>query len=303
MLQALLDNLSVLNGIELMLMLDERVSESIKTGDITTLVIKTEHNTWEEFEHAAKLCDAVWPVAPEFDGILQGLCQQVESLGKVLLTSPASAVAITGNKFNTYEQLLRHGIATVSTKRLENTDFMPGNWIAKPVDGVGCTGSYLVSGEDEWAALSAQLPDKTHYIIQPHRQGEKTSLSCLFKHGKAWLLCVNLQRFNIINRQHELTECVVNFRQKTRRYQDLAAKVAGAFPDLWGYAGIDLIETPEQILVLEINPRLTTSFVGIDAALAVNVAETVLQLLHGEPDIKPHHNHAITINLKDAHEV
>ncbi len=72
---------------------------------------------------------------------------------------------------------------------------------------------------------------------------------------------------------------------------------------MWGYAGIDLIETAEQILVLEINPRLTTSFAGIDAALGVNVAEMVLQLLQGEPDINPLRNQAITINVQDAHEI
>jgi len=284
-------------------MLDERVTESVNTGDINTIVIQAEHNSLEEFVRAARLCDAVWPVAPEFDGILQTLCQHVEILGKLLLTSPASAVAITGNKFETYEQLVRHNIATVSTERLEQSRYAPGAWIVKPIDGVGCTDSYLIAGEDEFAALSAQLKDKAGYIIQPHIQGEKISLSCLFKHGKAWLLCVNLQRFNIINQQYELIECVVNYRSDFSPYQDLAAKIAAAFPDLWGYAGIDLIETAEQIWVLEINPRLTTSFVGIEAARAVNVAETVLQLLHGEPDIQPLRNQAITIKLKDVHEV
>jgi len=303
MVQALLDDLTALNNIELMLMLDERVTETVQTGDINSLVIQSEHNTVEEFMRAAELCDAIWPVAPESDGILQTLCQHVESLGKVLLTSPASAVAMTGNKYKTYEQLLRHKIATVSTQWLEQSNYAPGGWIVKPVDGVGCTGSYLIAGEDEFAALSEQIQDKSRYIIQPHIQGEKTSLSCLCKQGKAWLLCVNLQRFNIINKQYELAECVVNYQPDTGRYQDLTAKIAAAFPDLWGYVGIDLIETADQILVLEINPRLTTSYAGIDAACAVNVAETVLQLLQGEPEFKPLRNQAITINLKDAHEV
>ncbi len=297
MLKALLDNLTALHGIELLLMLDERFSGFAMTSHINTVVIESHHHTLAEFERAARQCDAVWPIAPEFDGILQALCRQVELLGKLLLTSPAAAVAIAGDKFKTYEHLARHNIATVSTRRFEHGAFAPGEWIVKPVDGVGCAGSHVISSEDDFAALSVQLLDKARYIIQPHMQGEKTSLSCLFKQGKAWLLCVNLQRFNIVDKQYHLTECVVNHQPDFSPYLDLLSTIASAFPDLWGYAGIDLIETAEQILVLEINPRLTTSFAGIEAARAVNVAEMVLQLLHGEPDIKPLRNQAITINV------
>ena len=79
--------------------------------------------------------------------------------------------------------------------------------------------------------------------------------------------------------------------------------IAHALPELWGYAGIDLIETQEQLLVLEINPRLTTSFVGIREALGVNVVESVLQLLKGKPAIKTLCNQPITVIVKqhDAH--
>jgi predicted ATP-grasp superfamily ATP-dependent carboligase len=303
MLKALLDNLTALHDIELLLMVDERFSGVAMTGNINTVIIESHHHTLAEFERAARQCDAVWPIAPEFDGILQALCRHVELLGKLLLTSPAAAVAITGDKFKTYEHLASHNIATVSTRRFEHGAFVPGEWIVKPVDGVGCAGNRVISSQDDFAALSAQLRDKARYIIQPHMHGKKTSMSCLFKQGKAWLLCVNLQRFNFVDKQYHLVECVVNHQPDFSPYLDLLATIASAFPDMWGYAGIDLIETAEQILVLEINPRLTTSFAGIDAALGVNVAEMVLQLLQGEPDINPLRNQAITINVQDVHEI
>ena len=37
----------------------------------------------------------------------------------------------------------------------------------------------------------------------------------------------------------------------------IGKSIAQAFSELWGYVGIDLIETTEQLFVLEINPRLT----------------------------------------------
>ena len=103
MLQALLDNLRSCAGnrneIAVTVMLDSRVNGSINTTGFDTVIIKPEQNSHEEFTRLVQLCDAIWPIAPEFDGILQTLCQTVESLGKKLLTSPAGAVAVTGNKY------------------------------------------------------------------------------------------------------------------------------------------------------------------------------------------------------------
>ena len=134
MLQALLDNLRSCaehgNDISVVVMLDSRVNGSINTAGFDTVIIKPEQNSHEEFARLALHCDAVWPIAPEFDGILQTLCQTVELLGKRLLTSPASAVAITGNKFNTYQHLKQHHIATVPTRMFtgELGIVIPNTW-------------------------------------------------------------------------------------------------------------------------------------------------------------------------------
>jgi predicted ATP-grasp superfamily ATP-dependent carboligase len=318
MLQALLDNLSSCagnrNDIAVTVMLDSRVIGSINTTDFDTVIIKPEQNSYEEFTRLVQLCDAIWPIAPEFDGILQTLCQTVESLGKKLLTSPADVVAVTGNKYKTWQHLKLHHIATVTTQmftgemwdgqylaqeltRLSSAipNCKAGQWLAKPVDGAGCTDSYILADRNDFEQMRSR---KGRYIIQPHIQGKKTSLSCLFKEGVGWLLCVNLQQFDIINQQYQLSEIIVNHDSNLSVYQALVDNIARVLPDLWGYVGIDLIETQEQLLVLEINPRLTTSFVGIDAALGINVAENVLQLLRGKPTLKAPCNQPIILSVK-----
>jgi predicted ATP-grasp superfamily ATP-dependent carboligase len=176
--------------------------------------------------------------------------------------------------------------------------FSPGEWLIKPVDGVGCEGSYLFSDKKDFETKTAPL-DKNQYIVQPHIQGQKTSLSCLFKQGRGWLICANLQHFVIINHQYQLTGITVNFTSDTAKYQALVNDMANALPDLWGYVGIDLIETENQILVLEINPRLTTSFAGIKASCGINCASSVIELLAGEPQLKRGCNQPITIKIAE----
>ena len=291
MLNALLENLSRLNSLEVIVMLDWRLDNPI---GLNTVIIRPEHDTEEEFTRLVQQCDLVWPIAPEFDDILLNLCQTVESLGKRLLTSPATAIAVAGNKLKTYELLSRHHIAAVTT-RLFAGDYFPGEWMVKPVDGVGCADSYVLTVRQDFERMIVQ---KDRYIIQPHLQGVKTSLSCLFKQGRGWLLCANMQNFELVDQQYRLTDIVVNHHPDLGLYQQLIDKIAEALPELWGYVGIDLIEN-DRIWVLEINPRLTTSFVGIYDALGINIAEAVLQLLHGEPILNPAYNRAITVQAKE----
>jgi predicted ATP-grasp superfamily ATP-dependent carboligase len=294
MLSALLDNLFSIKQLQLIVLLDERFIELAHPG-CKVIEINQQQDALEQFVIAASSCDAVWPIAPEFDGILQQLCEIVVSLGKIILTSPASAVAIAGDKYKTYQRLNAHHIATVTTRIFAQSGCLPGEWIVKPIDGVGCADSYLITEPDEYDQM---LKRDGKYIIQPHLKGHKTSLSCLFKQGKAWLVCVNLQKFRIVDKQYQLSEIIVNHRPITAKYQEIADSVARAVPDCWGYVGIDLIETAEQIWVLEINPRLTTSFTGIFAALGINIAEAVLELLNGDPKLNPLRNQPIRINLQ-----
>ncbi|MGZ5006687.1 MAG: ATP-grasp domain-containing protein [Methylobacter sp.] len=291
MLNALLENLSRLNSFEVIVMLDWRVSNP---SGLTTAIITPEHDITEEFTRLVKQCDLVWPIAPEFDGILQSLCQAVESLGKILLTSPAAAVAIAGDKLKTYELLNRHHIAAVPTRLFEN-DYVPGEWMVKPVDGVGCADSYVLTTRNDFEHMINR--QQGPYVIQPHLQGTKTSLSCLFKQGRAWLVCANVQHFDFIDRQYHLTDIVVNDHPDIGLYRQLIDKIARVLPELWGYVGIDLIEN-DQIWVLEINPRLTTSFTGIYEALGINIAGAVLQLVDGDPMLNPVYNKAIIVQAQ-----
>jgi len=122
------------------------------------------------------------------------------------------------------------------------------------------------------------------YVIQPLLQGDAISLSALFKYGKGVLLSCNQQHIHKIHNQFVLTGCSVNVDNPRRDfYQTLINKVATAMPGLWGYIGIDIIETTNYgPVILEINPRLTTSYVGLGAAIGVNVAARMLDLLAGE---------------------
>jgi predicted ATP-grasp superfamily ATP-dependent carboligase len=78
----------------------------------------------------------------------------------------------------------------------------------------------------------------------------------------------------------------------------LASEIAAAIPLLWGYVGVDLVLTESGPVVLEINPRLTTSYCGLRHALSHNPATWVLDLLkNGRLPETPAPRSGVTVEL------
>ncbi len=296
MLQALIDQLKDLAAIQLLITLDKRCNLVVLPANADIIWID-EQSPKNYLSDLIAQADAVWPLAPESQGLLTDIAQQVLDQNKQLLLSSPTTVRLCSDKLATYQTLIAHKIACVETQLLEQNSLnqYPIS-VLKPIDGLGCEGSIVVDNPQQFEQLKADL---THYIVQPYIAGQAVSLSCLFKQGQGWLLSCNQQQIQLKQQQFNLSACMVNVPNRYPEfYQNLIDKIAKALPELWGYIGIDLIETADQgPLLLEINPRLTTSFVGIYPATGINVAEQVIQLLTNAPQIKPTQQHIVTVDI------
>lgn len=296
MLQALIDQLKDLAAIQLLIPLDKRCNLVVLPANADIIWID-EQSPKNYLSDLIAQADAVWPLAPESQGLLADIAQQVLDQNKQLLLSSPTTVRLCSDKLATYQTLIAHKIACVETQLLEQNSLnqYPIS-VLKPIDGLGCEGSIVVDNPQQFQQLKSEL---TNYILQPYVAGQAVSLSCLFKQGQGWLLSCNQQQIQLKQQQFNLSACMVNVPNPySEFYQNLIDKIAKALPELWGYIGIDLIETAEQgPLLLEINPRLTTSFVGIYPATGINVAEQVIQLLTNSPQIKPTQQHIVTVDI------
>jgi predicted ATP-grasp superfamily ATP-dependent carboligase len=126
--------------------------------------------------------------------------------------------------------------------------------------------------------------------------GDTLSICALFNSDQAHTLSINRQHIQIKNQQFKLIACEVNIDLNKMPFQTLLNKIAQAFPDLFGYVGIDLI-LADQLYVVEINPRLTSSYAGIQQTLGINVADLVLQSLNKMPQINSTFNQTIFIEI------
>jgi predicted ATP-grasp superfamily ATP-dependent carboligase len=194
--------------------------------------------------------------------------------------------------------LSANDIATVTSHRLDKyPHFHSQGTVIKERDGAGCENCFVCNNEDDFEKVLLSLHHPQQYVIQPFVSGIALSLSALFKEGVGQLICINHQLIKIHEDQRlKLVGCEVNCDMDKTPFQAIVDQIAKAFPDLWGYVGIDLIKSDDELLVVEINPRLTSSYTGIREALGINVGELVLQLLEGEAKIVPTKNLTIYVH-------
>jgi predicted ATP-grasp superfamily ATP-dependent carboligase len=244
------------------------------------------HATFGELLAAS---DALWPVAPESAGTLENLSRAALAGGRILLNSSPGAVRLAASKRATAQALAAAGIDTIPTFTLEDAPpTAEGAWVVKPDDGCGCQDTRFCDNLDAALRWLEVRSGPQRFVLQPYVSGEPASLCALARDGMAWLLSVNRQRIIVRDDCFAFLGTVVNaFADEGGRCSRLARDVAQAVPGLWGFFGIDLVLAEDGPVVVEINPRLTTSYVGLGAALDCNPAALVLDLVDAKRPFSP----------------
>ena len=283
MLAALVKDVAAVGGVEVAALRDERLGVADLPAAFHRL--GATDDPWRAWRDAFETVDAVWPIAPETGGALTRLSELVLSAGRRLIGSRPRGVALAASKQATTAHLAARNIAVVPTlpaEAVRRGDLPPASvgWVAKPDDGAGAEATYLFRHREEMQRWLAAVPERAGFVVQPYVAGVAASLSMLCQDGRAWLLSCNRQEIAIEQGAFRFRGSIVGGLEERRAcYEPLAAAIAAAMPELWGYVGIDLMESEAGPLVLDVNPRLTTSYVGLRRAIGVNPAGLVLDLI------------------------
>jgi predicted ATP-grasp superfamily ATP-dependent carboligase len=287
MLRALVKDLAELPGLDIAVTRDRRLPAPSFSGPISW--VGAGDDPWALWQEAITGADAVWPIAPETDGLLARLSDLVTTSERTLLGSRPEAVRLTTSKRRTAEHLAAQGVAVAPTVALAVAlaDGLPAadaagdtGWVVKPDDGAGAEDTLLFRGAAALGSWAETTPDIGRFVVQPYLPGRPTSLSLLCSEGGAALLSCNVQDVRLDGDQFRYRGGVVGGAEDRRAvYAPIAAAVAAAIPGLWGYVGVDLVDTAEGPVVLEVNPRLTTSYAGLRQALGENPTALVMELL------------------------
>jgi len=273
MLNAVANDFSDLNDVEVSVLRDYRL---VKNPSIENAFVVNVENTFDKvIDEISSRIDALLIIAPESDDILVNLCKKYSGYSFILLNSSIEAVEITSDKLKTFEYLQSCGIKQIPTYSPNDLhSIAEGRIIIKPKDGVGCERLQVMESLKE-ASKFINQSDAEKFIVQPYLKGQSASLSLLCWDQKCSLLSANIQDISELGKSLELKQCVVN-NLNSKPFIDMSNVLAKALPGLKGYIGVDVLITEDEIYLIEINPRLTTSYVGLKSALGINPAELIL---------------------------
>ena len=129
-----------------------------------------------------------------------------------------------------------------------------GYYALKPVYGCGCEGVYR---------LNTRPPPQPGKLCQPWLNGDYLSVLGLFKQGEGRVLQISRQRLAISpTGKVELKGLVCGIKQAG--FGKLVGWVAKLLGGLYGFCGIDVVRFNGKLYPIEINPRITTAYLGLD---------------------------------------
>lgn len=284
MIGALAADLQRIAGCRVVALRDPRVVQlSLGRGDVVEVLSRFSHD--EEVDRLAAEADATILIAPEFDGILSKLARRVTGVGGKLLSPSLEFIRVAANKQRTCDTLKAAGVPTSPGITLESDEPLPAEFgypaVLKPVDGAGSQDTYFIRDAYDKPPAYAWPRRLESYV-----EGMAASVAVLCgPAGRASLLPCR-QRISEDGRMRYLGGELPLAAGFAERARSLAERAVAALPAAVGYVGVDLVlgRAPDgsEDVVIEVNPRLTTSYVGLRAASRTNLAEAMLRVAEGQ---------------------
>jgi hypothetical protein len=283
MIGALAADLLRIGGCRVSAMREPRMLPLALPGcEIVDALCKFSHR--EEFERLAAEADATILIAPEFDGILLKAAQCVVASGGRLLSPSPEFIRIAANKQRTCETLAAAGVATPIGVVIEPDEPLPADFsypaVLKPIDGAGSQDMYMIAGPHD-APPAYAWPRR----LERFMPGLAASVAVICGPNSHTVLEPCKQRISEDGRLRYRGGELPISAGLADRAKKLAAAAIATMPQAIGYIGIDLVlgRDPHgrEDAVIEVNPRLTTSYVGLRAAAKTNLAEAMLQFAEG----------------------
>ena len=286
-------------GHEVTVLLDERLAKvDAPTGANYNMQVLYAHEPKKFLQNAAKNYDAFYVIAPETGRVLEDFVKIVEGTGKTSLNCESEAIAQVSDKAALIEALQKNGTQTPKTLTLnvhDNSsdieqkikDALSYPLVFKPLDGTSCSGISLLKNPTEInAALNKIKKQSTNpqFLAQEYIQGTPASVSLICNGKKAAAISLNKQQVNLTQPKCEssyLGGCVPLDHPLKQAAFGLVEQVVEAFSGLRGYVGVDVVLGDKAVFVLDVNARLTTSYVGLRQVADFNVAEAIINAAVG----------------------
>lgn len=224
-------------------------------------------------------CDASLLIAPETGGLLADLSVRAAAAGNRLLGSSPAAIRLAGDKWECHRVCLAAGLRTPAARLVDpaqaaaTAEALGYPVVLKPVDGIGCEGVSLIHTPAELDAGIALAG--APLLVQRFVAGVPASVSLLAGSADALPVSLNGQDVTLGTPSTYRGGVVPLDHPAADDARALARSAVRAIPGLRGYVGVDVVLAGDTAWLIEINPRLTTSYVALRQVVQVNLAQAI----------------------------
>lgn len=304
MLGALIMDLLAIPDCQVATTLDSRIQQSAPLPDSSKLEVEYVQGTSIEQEAFNRLCaesDGVFVIAPETGGELHRRVDRALSLGSYVHNCSLRGIDLCADKLRLAEHLRNEGIATIPTRLAdlneEPWDELQQDCVVKPRDGAGSWLTFRIPHGDSatWRNTRQKMKDAgigEHAIIQPFVAGTALSVGCLCNDsGDVQVLPIALQNLRGDGFQYLGGVIPASIdREVIPAIHQLVQSACLSIDGLRGYVGVDLLlpETDSRVpIIVEVNPRLTTSYVGYRHLCKDNIAARMVLSSRASGPLEP----------------
>jgi predicted ATP-grasp superfamily ATP-dependent carboligase len=258
--------------------------------------VHSQDEVYEKLKDVSGLVDGVYVIAPESGQVLEKLIKTVEDSGGNSLNCESVSVELVSNKMEAYQIFKKNGLRVPETvliganEKVENVRGLVKDLgyplVVKPLDGVSCGGLSVVKDERKIAFAVkkvAQESNKKQYVVQKLINGKAASACVLSTGEKAMAVSLNMQQVILSSPTNEsmYTGGTVPFNHsKQKEALEAAEKAVKAVKGLKGYVGVDMILTDGEPVVIEINPRLTASYIGLSRVANFDTVVAIIDAIN-----------------------
>jgi len=231
--------------------------------------------------------DSCLVIAPEEEFILFKITELVEKKGLKVIGSASEAVRKCSDKYEMYESL-KDKVPIIETEKVFFNDIDDYEYpqskkkVVKPVDGVSCSGVKVVNNLGEFKAAAYKIQTRMPYfVVQDFIEGTSVSVSLLSNGKEALPLSLNCQKIQIEGHEIDYRGGQVPLNHELEQEaKNIAKKAVESIKGLKGYIGVDMI-LGDDVYLVEINSRITTSYVALKEILDLNLGEAILNSVNG----------------------
>lgn len=280
MLAAAVSDFAAIDGVEVLAFVSPSLAAKwplTPDGGRKTKFI-THHSEEAGFRALASQSDFALIIAPEFDAILETRCQWAEQCKTRLLGPSSDVVALCADKQALCDAWKAADVPTPPTRPFDAWAFPPPA-VVKPRFGAGAVETHVCMDQ---GSLD-ELTPATESIAQPYLEGLPMSQAFLIGGQQRIALMTCTQ--HMLHRDGRLIYQgghTFNLQPLVDRVGQIAGAAVDAVPRLLGYVGVDVLLRPDQRdLAIEINPRLTTSYLGLRELCLQNLMQALLAVAQG----------------------